>query len=57
MIPYSISKEEIIELPLGQFEGPIYLIDCHEQVEDAVDFLENQPQTALSMFLSKGAPL
>jgi ribonuclease D len=43
MIPYSISKEEIIELPLGQFEGPIYLIDRPEQVEDAVDFLENQP--------------
>jgi ribonuclease D len=43
MIPYSISKEEIIELPLGQFEGPIYLIERPEQVEDAVDFLEDQP--------------
>ena len=43
MIPYSISKEELLELPLGQFEGPIYLIDRPEQVEDAVDFLENQP--------------
>lgn len=42
MIPYSISKEELLELPLGQFEGPIYLIDRPEQVEDAVDFLENQ---------------
>ncbi len=43
MIPYSISKEELLELPLGQFEGPIYLIDRPEQVEDAVDFLEDQP--------------
>jgi len=43
MIPFSISKEEINELPLGQFEGPIYLIDRPDQVVDAVDFLENQP--------------
>lgn len=43
MIPYSISKEELLELPLGQFEGPIYLIDRLDQVEDSVDFLENQP--------------
>lgn len=42
MIPYSISKEEINELPLGQFEGKIYLIDTPDQVEDAVDFLEDQ---------------
>lgn len=42
MIPYSISKEEINELPLGQFEGKIYLIDSPDQVEDAVDFLEDQ---------------
>lgn len=42
MIPYSISKEEINELPLGQFEGKIYLIDSADQVEDAVDFLEDQ---------------
>ncbi len=43
MISFSISKEEINELPLGQFEGPIYLIDRPDQVVDAVDFLENQP--------------
>jgi len=43
MIPFSISKEEINELPLGQFEGPIYLIERPDQVVDAVDFLENQP--------------
>ena len=42
MIPYSISKEEINELPLGQFEGKIYLIDRPEQVQDAVDYLEAQ---------------
>jgi ribonuclease D len=42
MIPYSISKEEINELPLGQFEGKIYLIDSLKDVEDAVDFLEDQ---------------
>lgn len=42
MIPFSISKEEISELPLGQFEGPIYLIDRPDQVEEAVDFLDDQ---------------
>lgn len=42
MIPYSISKEEVNELPLGQFEGEIYLIDQADQVEEAVDFLEEQ---------------
>lgn len=43
MIPYSISKEEVNELPLGQFEGEIYMIDHPDQVEEAVDFLEVQP--------------
>lgn len=42
MIPYSISKEEVNELPLGQFEGEIYMIDHPDQVEEAVDFLEDQ---------------
>lgn len=42
MIPYSISKEEVNELPLGQFEGEIYMIDHPDQVEEAVDFLEEQ---------------
>lgn len=42
MIPYSISKEEVNELPLGQFEGEMYLIDHPDQVEEAVDFLEDQ---------------
>src|SRR5690606_5394961 len=43
MIPYSISKEEINELPLGQFEGKIHLIDHPEQIEEAVDYLVRQP--------------
>jgi len=42
MIPYCISKEEVNELPLGQYEGPIHLIDKSHLVEDAVDYLENQ---------------
>lgn len=42
MISYSITKEEINELPLGQFEGDIYLIDQIQDVEDAVEFLEDQ---------------
>ncbi|GAB3217455.1 3'-5' exonuclease domain-containing protein 2 [Algoriphagus aestuariicola] len=42
MIPYSISKEEINELPLGQFEGEIFLIDHPDQVEEAVEFLASQ---------------
>jgi ribonuclease D len=42
MIPFAISKEEINELPLGQFEGEIYLIDHPDLVDEAVDFLEDQ---------------
>jgi ribonuclease D len=42
MIPYSISKEEVNELPLGQFEGDIFMIDHPDLVEEAVDFLEDQ---------------
>lgn len=42
MIPFSITKEELNELPLGQFEGEIFLIDELDQVEEAVDFLEDQ---------------
>ncbi len=42
MIPYSISKEEINELPLGQFEGEIFLIDHPGQVDEAVGFLDSQ---------------
>lgn len=42
MIPYSITKEELNELPLGQFDGEIFMIDHPDQVEEAVDFLEDQ---------------
>lgn len=42
MIPFQITKEEINELPLGQFEGDIYLIDKVEDVEEVVEFLETQ---------------
>ena len=39
MIPFKITKEEINELALGQFEGEIYLIDDLEDVEEIADFL------------------
>lgn len=44
MIMYreSISKEELGELPLKQFEGDIFLIDEISQVNQAVDFLSKQ---------------
>ncbi|WP_026951345.1 3'-5' exonuclease [Algoriphagus mannitolivorans] len=39
MIPFSISKEEINDLPLGQFEGEIFLVDSLDDVEEVVEFL------------------
>lgn len=42
MIPFQITKEEINELPLGQFEGEIYLVNKVEDVEEVVEFLETQ---------------
>lgn len=42
MIPFQITKEEINELPLGQFEGEIYLINKVEDVEEVVEFLGTQ---------------
>lgn len=42
MIPFQITKEEINELPLGQFEGDIYLVNKVEDVEEVVEFLETQ---------------
>jgi ribonuclease D len=39
MIPLKITKEEINELPLGQFEGEIFLIEDLEDVEEVADFL------------------
>lgn len=42
MIPLQITKDEINELPLGQFEGEIYLIDKLEDVAEVADFLKTQ---------------
>src|SRR5690606_13982050 len=42
MIPFSISKEEVNELPLGQIAGEMFLIDHPEQVDEAVEFLNSQ---------------
>ncbi len=42
MIPFQITKEEINELPLGQFEGEIYLVNKVDEVEEVVEFLETQ---------------
>ncbi|HCB46906.1 MAG TPA: 3'-5' exonuclease, partial [Algoriphagus sp.] len=33
MIPFRISKDEVNALPLGQFEGEIYLIDQADDVQ------------------------
>ena len=37
MIPMKISKLEINDLPLGQFEGDIVLVDKKEQVKEIID--------------------
>ncbi|MEN2281554.1 3'-5' exonuclease [Algoriphagus sp. SE2] len=42
MIPLSISKDEINQLPLGQFEGEMFLIDDLEDVDEAAEFLMKQ---------------
>ncbi|WP_373397326.1 hypothetical protein V8V91_22605 [Algoriphagus halophilus] len=42
MIPLRISKDEINQLPLGQFEGEMFLIDDIEDVEEAAEFLAKQ---------------
>jgi ribonuclease D len=39
MIPKSITKPEVNELPLGQFEGEIQLIETPNQLYDAADIL------------------
>ncbi|MFT4857246.1 MAG: ribonuclease D [Algoriphagus sp.] len=43
MIPLKISKEEINELALGQFEGEIFLIEDLDDVEEVADFLSQHP--------------
>lgn len=42
MIPLKISKEEVNELPLGHFEGEIFLVDNTEEIEDVAAFLSTQ---------------
>lgn len=39
MIIKSITKAEINELPLGQFEGEIILVDSKEQIKEVIDEL------------------
>ncbi len=43
MIPLKISKEEINQLALGQFEGEIFLIEDLDDVEEVADFLSQHP--------------
>ncbi|MCE7053305.1 3'-5' exonuclease domain-containing protein 2 [Algoriphagus sp. AGSA1] len=42
MIPFKITKEEVNALPLGQFEGEMFLIDKVEDVEEVAGFLAQQ---------------
>jgi len=42
MIPFKITKEEVNTLPLGQFEGEMFLIDKVEDVEEVAEFLIQQ---------------
>ncbi|PZX47485.1 3'-5' exonuclease [Algoriphagus chordae] len=42
MIPFKITKDEVNALPLGQFEGEMFLIDKVEDVEEVADFLAQQ---------------
>ncbi|WP_057938682.1 3'-5' exonuclease [Algoriphagus resistens] len=42
MIPFKITKEEVNALPLGQFEGEMFLIDKTEDVEEVAEFLVQQ---------------
>ncbi|PRY87904.1 3'-5' exonuclease [Mongoliibacter ruber] len=35
MIPKKITKEEVNELPLGQFEGEIILVETEDQIQEA----------------------
>ena len=42
MIPKKISKEEVNELPLGHFEGEIFLLDTPDEVAEVAAFLSTQ---------------
>lgn len=43
MFQSEISKEQVAELDLIQFEGPIHLIDTLEAFEEAIPFLAREP--------------
>ncbi len=42
MISFKITKDEVNALPLGQFEGEMFLIDKLEDVEEVAEFLVQQ---------------
>ncbi len=37
MFPLSISKEEVMERPLGRYEGKIIILDSSERIDEALD--------------------
>lgn len=39
----SISKDELLELPLKQFEGKIQIIETEEDYHSAIQYLKQQP--------------
>jgi ribonuclease D len=43
MFKESITKEELVELPLKWFEGEIVIVDNERKLREAVDFLSRQP--------------
>jgi len=43
MFKKTIDKDDIKLLPLKKFEGETYLIDSHDKLKDAIEFLKNQP--------------
>ncbi len=43
MFKESITKEELVELPLKWFEGEIVVVDNERKLREAVDFLSQQP--------------
>lgn len=42
MIPFKISKQEVNELPLAQFEGEIFLVTDEDDVDEIAEFLSKQ---------------
>lgn len=43
MFKESITKEELIDLPLRWFEGEIIVVDCKEKIAPAVESLSQEP--------------